>query len=85
MERLDITWVALIGLAIASIMVSWFLPRALSANAVLLALAAIKGRRVALDYLDLRATRGPWRGLVSAWVIAVVLSAWLASAAVALL
>jgi hypothetical protein len=83
--RLDITWIALIALALATILLPPLLPRPLLANAVLLALAAIKGRRIALDFMDLRAVPALWRGLVSAWIVIVLLFAWLASAVIALI
>jgi hypothetical protein len=82
-DRLDITWIALIGLALATILVPQLMPRPLLGNAVLLALAAIKGRRIVLDFMDLRAAPALWRGLVSAWIVIVVLFAWLASAVIA--
>ncbi|MCK1302622.1 cytochrome C oxidase subunit IV family protein [Bradyrhizobium sp. 24] len=84
-DRLDITWIALIGLALATILVPPLVPRPLLGNALLLALAAVKGRRIALDFLDLRAAPALWRGLVSAWILIVVLFAWLTSAVVALI
>jgi hypothetical protein len=84
-DRLDATWIALIGLAIATILVPSLVSRAPVANAVVLGLAAIKGRQIVLDYLDLRAAPALWRGLVSAWVLIVVLFAWLAQAVVALI
>jgi len=84
-DRLDITWIALIGLALATVVVPPFVPRPLLGNALLLAFAALKGRRVVLDFLDLRAAPALWRGLVSAWVVLVVLFAWLASAIVGLI
>jgi hypothetical protein len=84
-DRLDITWIALIGLALATILVPQLMPRPLLGNAVLLALAAIKGRRIVLDFMDLRAAPALWRGLVSAWIVIVVLFAWLASAVIALI
>jgi hypothetical protein len=84
-DRLDITWIALIGLALATILVPPLVPRPLLGNALLLALAAVKGRRMALDSLDLRAAPALWRGLVSAWILIVVLFAWLTSAVVALI
>ena len=84
-NRLDITWLALIGLALATILVPPLVPRPLLGNALLLALAAVKGRRIALDFLDLRAAPALWRGLVSAWILIVVLFAWLTSAVVALI
>ena len=79
-DRLEVTWVALIGLAIATILVPSLVPRALFANALVLAFAAIKGRRIVLDYLDLRAAPALWRGLVTAWVVLVAVLAWAASA-----
>ena len=84
-DRLDITWLALIGLALATIMVPLLVPLPLLGDALLLALAAVKGRRIALDFLDLRAAPALWRGLVSAWILVVVLFAWLTSAVVALI
>ena len=84
-DRLDLTWILLIGLALATILVPQLMPRPLLGNAVLLALAAIKGRRIVLDFMDLRAAPALWRGLVSAWIVIVVLFAWLASAVIALI
>ncbi|OPY98370.1 hypothetical protein A5906_32615 [Bradyrhizobium sacchari] len=85
LDRLDITWIALIGLAMATVLVPSVVIRPLLANALLLTFAALKGRRIVLDFLDLRAAPALWRDLVSAWVLIVVLFAWLASAIVALI
>jgi hypothetical protein len=85
LDRLDLTWVVLISLAIATVLVPTLLTRALLADAVVLAFAAVKGRRIVLDYLDLRAAPALWRGLVTAWILIVVLFAWLAAAATALM
>lgn len=84
-DRLDISWIALIGLALATLLVPPLLPRPLLANALVLVLAAIKGRQIALDFLDLRAAPALWRGLVNAWIVILVLFAWLASAIVTLI
>lgn len=84
-DRLDITWIALIGLALATILLPPLMPRPLLGNALLLTFAAIKGRRIALDFMDLRAAPALWRGLVSAWILIVALFAWLASAVIALI
>ncbi|MBR0724581.1 cytochrome C oxidase subunit IV family protein [Bradyrhizobium manausense] len=83
-DRIDLTWIALIGLALATLLVPPLVARPLLGNALLLTFAALKGRRIVLDFLDLRAAPALWRGLVSAWVLVVVLFAWLASAIVAL-
>jgi hypothetical protein len=85
MNRLDLTWAVLIGLAIATVLVSSLVPRALVANGVVLAFAAVKGRRIVLDYLDLRAAPALWRGLLTAWILLIALFAWLAAAATALI
>ncbi|QDF37030.1 cytochrome C oxidase subunit IV family protein [Bradyrhizobium symbiodeficiens] len=84
-DRLDAAWITLIGLALATILVPPLVSRPLLANALLLTLAALKGRRIVLDFLDLRSAPALWRGIVSAWVVIVVLFAWLASAIVALI
>jgi hypothetical protein len=84
-DRVNITWIVLIGLALATLLLPPLLPRPPLANALVLALAAIKGRRIALDFLDLRAAPALWRGLVSAWIIILVLFAWLASAVFSLI
>jgi len=84
-DRLDITWIVLIGLALMTLLVPPLLARPLFASALVLALAAIKGRRIALDFLDLRAAPALWRGLVGAWIIIIVLFSWLASAIVSLI
>lgn len=84
-DRLDVAWITLIGLALATILVPPLVSRPLLANALLLTFAAVKGRRIVLDFLDLRSAPALWRGIVSAWVIIVVLFAWLASAVVALI
>ncbi|WFU78542.1 cytochrome C oxidase subunit IV family protein [Bradyrhizobium sp. CIAT3101] len=84
-DRLDISWLVLIGLALATLLLPPLLPRPLLANALVLILALIKGRRIALDFLDLRAAPVLWRGLVGAWIAILVLFAWLASAIVSLI
>nr|AWM06687.1 hypothetical protein CIT39_09645 [Bradyrhizobium symbiodeficiens] len=84
-DRLDAAWIMLVGLALATILVPPLVSRPLLANALLLTFAAVKGRRIVLDFLDLRSAPALWRGIVSAWVFIVVLFAWLASAIVALI
>ncbi|MCG2625815.1 hypothetical protein L6654_04180 [Bradyrhizobium sp. WYCCWR 13023] len=83
-DRIDIAWIVLLGLALATLLVPPLVARPLLGNALLLIFAALKGRRIVLDFFDLRAAPALWRGLVSAWVLIVVLFAWLASAIVAL-
>ena len=78
---LEVTLLVLVGLAVATLLASWHLMAGPVASAVLLGLAALKGRRVLLDFLGLRAASPVWRGLVTAWVVGVASFAWAASAA----
>ncbi|WP_234685838.1 cytochrome C oxidase subunit IV family protein [Bradyrhizobium monzae] len=78
---LEIALAVLLGLAIATLLASWQLMAGPLATAVVLGLAALKGRRILLDFLGLRTAPSVWRGLVTAWVFAVVSFAWAASAA----
>jgi energy-coupling factor transporter transmembrane protein EcfT len=80
-HRLDAALVLLVGLALATVLLTPHVPGVLLGNAVLLGLAASKGRIVVLDYLGLRAAPAPWSGVVTAWVLLVVGIAWLAGAA----
>ena len=56
------------------------LPRFPLAVAVL-TFAAVKGRRIASDYLDLRSAPPLWLGLATAWLLLVLGFAWAVSAA----
>jgi hypothetical protein len=80
LHRLDLSLFVLIGLAVATVWASRVFPGTLPGNAILLTLAAFKGRRIALDYLDLRNAPALWRGLVNAWVLLVAAFAWASSA-----
>ncbi|MGY3603126.1 MULTISPECIES: cytochrome C oxidase subunit IV family protein [unclassified Bradyrhizobium] len=78
---LDTTLILLIGLAIATLIASRSVPVAWLGNVVVLALAALKGRWILLDFLGLRSVPAIWRGLITAWVLAVASLAWAASVA----
>lgn len=82
---LEITLVILAGLAIATLFASWHLMAGPLRSAIVLALAVMKGRRILLDFLGLRAAPALWRGLVTAWVLGVASFAWIASATILLL
>jgi len=84
-HRLEVTLFALVGLAIATVSTPLVVPGALPGDAVLLALAALKGRRILLYYLDLHEAPAVLRGLVTAWVIFVTAFAWAASAVASLI
>jgi hypothetical protein len=79
--RLDLTLIALVMLAFATMALArsgWAL---LLVNGAVLALAAIKGRMILLDYLGLRSAPPLWRGLATAWLLLVAGLAWAVSAA----
>jgi hypothetical protein len=78
-DRLDATLLALVCLAVATVWAPPAVPGALLGNAILLVLAILKGRRIVLDYLDLRTAPAVWCGLVTAWVIFIAAFAWAAS------
>ena len=78
--RLDVAWIVLVGLAFATLAVSYSPLGALLTDALVLMLAALKGRKIVLDYLDLRTAPALWRGLVTAWVIGIAAFAWIAAA-----
>ena len=81
LDRLDITLIALIALAFATMALArtgWVV---LLVNGAVLALAAIKGRMILLDYLGLRSALPLWRGLATAWLLLVTGLAWAVSAA----
>jgi hypothetical protein len=80
-RRLGLTLMILIGLAAATLAASWQLMAGPWASAAVLGLAMLKGRRILLDFLGLRAAPALWRGLVTAWVVGVASFAWAASAA----
>jgi Prokaryotic Cytochrome C oxidase subunit IV len=80
-HQLDTALVMLLGLAVTTLLASRLINPGLIANAVLLGLAVLKGRRILLDFLGLRDAHALWRGIVTAWILAVTSFAWAASAA----
>jgi hypothetical protein len=78
-DRLDLTLIVLIALAFATIALVGAGPPPVLVDGTVLAIAAIKGRRILLDYLDLRSAPALWRGLVFAWLMLIVGFAWAAS------
>lgn len=78
---LEIALIVLVGLVIATLLASWHLVAGPFGAPVVLGLAALKGRRILLDFLGLRTAPAVWRGLVTAWVLGVASFAWAASAA----
>jgi hypothetical protein len=84
-DRLDLTLIALIALAFATMALTGVGRGLVLADGAVLAIAAVKGRRILLDYLDLRSAPPLWRGLATAWLVLLVGFAWAASAASILL
>lgn len=83
-HSLETTVTVLIGLAIATLVASQKLPGGPLGSAVVLGLAALKGRWILLDFLGLRAASPVWRGLLTVWVLGVTAFVWV-SCAVSLL
>jgi hypothetical protein len=83
--RLDLTLLALLGLTLATMAVAGATRAPVLVDGIVLAIAAIKGRRILLDYLDLRSAPALWRGLATAWLMLIVGFAWAASAVSVLL
>jgi hypothetical protein len=83
--RLDLTLVALLGLTLATMAVAGATRAPVLVDGIVLAIAAVKGRRILLDYLDLRSAPALWRGLATAWLMLIVGFAWAASAVSVLL
>jgi Prokaryotic Cytochrome C oxidase subunit IV len=84
-DRLDLAWIALIALAFATMTLAGLVRNPVLVDGAVLAIAAIKGRRILLDYLDLRSAPALWRGLATAWLMLVVGFAWAVSAVSTLL
>ena len=78
-DRLDFTLAALIALASTTMALTGAARGLLLADGTVLAIAAIKGRRILLDYLDLRSAPPLWRGLATAWLMLIVGFAWAVS------
>jgi hypothetical protein len=84
-DRLDLTWIALIALAFTTMALAGLVRNPVLVDGAVLAIAAIKGRRILLDYLELRAAPALWRRLATAWLMLIVGFAWAVSAVSALL
>ena len=82
-DRLDIALIVL--LALATMTIVGVTSNAALIDGAVLAIAAIKGRRILLDYLGLRSAPALWRGLVTAWLMLIVGLAWAVSTVSALL
>ena len=84
-DRLDLAWLALIALAITTMALVGVVRNELLVNGAVLAIAAIKGRRILLDYLGLRSAPALWRGLATAWLMLIAGFGWAVSTASVLL
>jgi hypothetical protein len=84
-DRLDLTLIALMALAFATMAIAGLTWDPVLVNGAVLAIAAIKGRGILLDYLDLRSAPPLWRGLATAWLVLIAGFAWAVSAVSVLL
>ena len=78
-DRLNLAWIVLIALALATMALAGLIRNPALVDGAVLAIAAIKGRRILLDYLDLRFAPALWRGLVTAWLVLITGFGWLVS------
>jgi cytochrome c oxidase subunit IV len=78
-DRLDLALIALIALAFATMALAGLTRDPVLVDGTVLAIAAIKGRRILLDYLDLRSAPALWRGLATVWLVLIVGFAWAVS------
>jgi len=71
-DRLDLAWLLLLGMAIATLAASLLVPSRWVVDVLVLLLAAAKGRVIVADYLGLRRAPFLWRGLLTAWLTGLV-------------
>ncbi|CCD93391.1 conserved hypothetical protein [Bradyrhizobium sp. ORS 375] len=79
-DRLDMAWLHLLSFALATLAVSLLVPNRWLVDALVLSLAAAKGRVIVLDYLGLRGAPALWRGLLTIWLAGLAAFAVLAVA-----
>ena len=84
-DRLDLALIVLIALALATMALVGVIRNPVLVDGAVLAIAAIKGRGILLDYLDLRSAPALWRGLATAWLMLIVGFGWAVSAVSGLL
>lgn len=75
-NRLDLTLIILICLALATVVAADAGPYAMAVNGAVLTFAAVKGRRILSDYLELRSAPPLWLGLATGWLLLVLGFAW---------
>ncbi|MFN5454232.1 cytochrome C oxidase subunit IV family protein [Bradyrhizobium sp.] len=79
-DRLNVAWLQLLALAIATLAAASLLPSRWLIDAVVLALAMAKGRVIVLEFLGLRHAPALWRGLLTTWLAGLTMLAGLAVA-----
>lgn len=84
-DRLDIAWIVLVALALATMILIRVVGNPALVDGAVLVIAAVKGRRLLLDYLGLRNAPALWRGLATAWLLLITGSACALSVVSALL
>lgn len=79
-DRLNVAWLQLLALAIATLAAASLLPSRWLIDAVVLSLAMAKGRVIVLEFLGLRHAPALWRGLLTTWLAGLAMLAGLAVA-----
>ena len=75
------TWAFLVLLTVLSMVAAHAGAGGLVLSAIVLAMAVAKGRWMVMDVLKRRHVPAGWRILLSAWLVLVASSAWIAAAA----
>ncbi|MGY4303184.1 hypothetical protein ACVIJ6_000427 [Bradyrhizobium sp. USDA 4369] len=78
-DRLNVAWLQLLALAVATLAAA-LLPSRWLIDAVVLSLAMAKGRVIVRDFLGLRHAPALWRGLLTTWLAGLAVFAGLAVA-----
>ena len=79
-DRLNVAWLQLLALAIATLAAASLLPSRWLIDAVVLSLVMAKGRVIVLEFLGLRHAPALWRGLLTTWLAGLTMLAGLAVA-----
>ena len=79
-DRLNVAWLQLLALAIATLAAASLLPSRWLIDAVVLSLAMAKGMVIVLEFLGLRHAPALWRGLLTTWLAGLTMLAGLAVA-----
>uniref|UniRef100_Q07U03 Cytochrome C oxidase subunit IV n=1 Tax=Rhodopseudomonas palustris (strain BisA53) TaxID=316055 RepID=Q07U03_RHOP5 len=74
LNRRDVAVVVLLGLTAIGLALSRSEIDPTLCSVTLLGVAAFKARLVVLDYFGLRGTPGPWRAILTTWIVVLALA-----------